>query len=107
MKRLAILPTVVSLVGCHLPFKPPMSQVEAWRWTETARAQQYLDEHPIIMLRPEEEASEECDYLGPVYAGPGIGVANEQRNVLIVGALMGATHVQWQDVETAHFYRCD
>lgn len=106
MKRLVLLPAVLSLIGCYIPFRPPMNQVEAWRWTETNRAQRYLDEHAISTLRPDEEAGDECEFLGPIYAGPGIGVANEQRNVLIVGALMGATHVQWEDVETAHFYRC-
>lgn len=66
-------------------------------------ARRLLAENPITPSRDELEG---CEFLGTRYAGPGIGVEREQQLVLQAGAVLGATHVVWEDQETAHFYRC-
>lgn len=97
---------LVPLGGCRSPMTPGMSQNDAWAWIKSREAERFLDEHPVVTLHPDQPVPEDCEYMEMVAAGPGIGVASEQHNVLVVAALMGATHVQWQDVETAHAYRC-
>lgn len=108
MKRTLFVTAIVAvlLTGCRPPIRPGMPQHEAWTWTESRKAEQYLVDHPVVTLRPDRPVPDDCKYMEMVAAGPGFGVAGEQHNVLIVASLMGATHVQWEDVETAHLYRC-
>lgn len=96
----------VLLTGCRSPLTPGMSQHEAWPWAQSRKAEQFLADHPVATLHPDKPVPEDCAYMEMVAAGPGIGVASEQHNVTTVASLMGATHVQWQDQETAHLYRC-
>lgn len=96
----------IAAVGCRTELAPGMSQHEAWKELRNRRGEQFLKAHPVGTLHPDQPAPEECEYMETVTAGPGFGVAGEQHNVLKVAALMGATHVQWQDQETAYLYRC-
>lgn len=98
--------TALLLTGCRGTLTPGMSQDQAWRWQPTRKAQAFYEEHPVTDLHPDRPVPEACVYMTMIAAGPGFGVPEEQHNVRKVASLMGATHVQWQDVETAHAYRC-